>query len=363
VNEPNQLRRNPLTRRWTIFSESELTPEALVERTRQVAARHQPAEHDGPCPFCPGNEAMTPPEICVWRDGAIRYSRDHGPAGSNWTARVFPNRFPVFGLEGELGRRAARNNYDVLNAIGANEIIVETRDHQRSWAETGPEIIGRSLLLYRERMRDLQRNPHLGHQAVYKHVGMRRASRIVHPYSQLIAAPVVPERVRRELDAFRQHYTQKERCLLCDVTREVQRSSKDLQVVENAGFTAFVPFFAAHPFEVWVIPRRHEAFFPSVRDDEVELAADVLTRVLGKLEKVLGSLAMTLSLLTAPNPHYAVQLGYWRTLGEDYHWRIVIIPRLPLMADLYRGFTLGTGFDVNPIFPEQAAAFLRAAGA
>jgi UDPglucose--hexose-1-phosphate uridylyltransferase len=359
VNDPNQLRRNPLTRRWTIFSEGELSPEALVERTRH-AARERPVVDHGPCPFCPGNEAMTPAEICVWQDGGIRYSRDHGPAGSNWEVRAFPNRFPVFRLEGELGQRAARN-YDVLNAIGANEIIVETRDHQRSWAATSRDTIARSLLVYRERMRDLTRNPNVGHLALYKHVGMRRASRLVHPYSQLIAAPVVPERVRRELDAFRLHYIQKERCLLCDITREVDRTSKDLLVVENAAFSAFVPFFAAHPFEVWVTPRRHEAFFPNLADDEVELAADVMWRVLGKIEKVLGSLAMTLTLLTAPNPHYAVQLGYWRTLGDDYHWRLVIIPRLPLMADLYRGFVMGTGFDVNPILPEQAAAFLRAA--
>ena len=122
-----------------------------------------------------------------------------------------------------------------------------------------------------------------------------------------------------------------------------------------------MPFFAAHPFEVWVVPRRHEAFFPEIRDDEVTAAAEVIGASLTKIERVLGTLAMSLTLLTGPNPSYAVQLDYWRTLGEDYHWRLVIIPRLPLMADLYRGFVLGTGFDVNPILPELSATLLRGA--
>jgi UDPglucose--hexose-1-phosphate uridylyltransferase len=360
LSEANQLRRNPFTRKWTLYAVGQVAPAEVVARARE-ATEHAPLPAADPCPFCPGNEALTPAEILTWREGGIRYRRDSGPAGSDWDARVFPNRHPLFRLERDLGRRADRN-HDVLNAQGANEIIVETRDHIQSFADVSREVIRRSLVIYRERMRDLATNPNLGHQSVYKHLGLRRASQIVHPYSQLVASPVVPENVRAELDAFRLHFKQKERCLACDLVREVDRVSRDCQVVDNQAFTAFVPFFAAHPFEVWVMPRRHQAFFPELPDHEVGPAAEIIWRVLGRIEKVLGSLAMTLSLHTGPNPHYAAQHGYWRTLGEDYHWRLVITPRLPVGADFYRGFVMGTGFDVNPVFPEIAGTMLREAG-
>jgi UDPglucose--hexose-1-phosphate uridylyltransferase len=353
----NQLRRNPLTRRWTIFTEGDLSIDELLERTRRAAATAQPRSAD-PCPFCPGNEAMTPEEILVWHDGAMRYRRDHGPAGSAWEARVFPNRNPLFRVEGALGRRAQRN-YDVINAIGASEIIVESTTHKASWQEVDLEMIRRALVIYRERMRELARNPDVGHQALYKHVGLRRASQIVHPYSQLVAAPVVPEVVRQELDSFRLHYRQKERCLACDIIREVDRTSADCKIVDNAAFTAFVPYFAPHPFEVWVTPRRHQAWFTDLADEEIDPAAEVLWTALRKLDHVVGSLAMTLTVHTGPNPRYSAQRGYWDTIADDYHWRFVIIPRLPVLADVYRGFVMGTGLDVNPIYPEHAGLRLK----
>lgn len=359
MNEPNQLRRNPLTRRWTVYPVGEISPKELVTRARQGASA-EPRPSVDPCPFCPGHEAMTTEEILTWKEGAIRYRRDHGPAGSDWDARVFPNQHPLFRLEGQLHRRAERN-YDVLNAIGANEVIVETRDHLVSFADVSPELVRRTLLLYRERMRDLASNPELGHQAVFKHFGLRQASKIVHPYSQLFAAPVVPERVHRELDTCRSHFRQKERCLTCDLVRDMDRVSQDCKVAENSRFTAFVPFFAPHPFEVWVVPRRHLAFFPELSDEEIGPAADVIWRTLGAIEELVGALAVTLTVNTGPNPNYAAQRGFWQTLRDDYHWRIVILPRLPVVADLYRGFVMGTGFDVNPVLPEVAGTMLREA--
>ena len=50
------------------------------------------------CPFCPGNEGKTPPEILAYgRNGT-------GPNSAGWSIRVVPNRFPALGIEGELDR-------------------------------------------------------------------------------------------------------------------------------------------------------------------------------------------------------------------------------------------------------------------
>jgi UDPglucose--hexose-1-phosphate uridylyltransferase len=47
--------------------------------------------------------------------------------------------------------------------------------------------------------------------------------------------------------------------------------------------------------------------------------------------------------------------GYWKTVEQDYHWHIEIMPRLTKVA----GFEWGTGFYICPLPPEDAAGFLR----
>src|SRR5262249_34182817 len=71
-----------------------------------------------------------------------------------------------------------------------------------------------------------------------------------------------------------------------------------------------------------------------------------LHQVLNKLELGLDSPAYNYIIHTAPFDH-----------GElpHYHWHIEVIPRLTKVA----GFEWGSGFYINPVPPENAAAFLR----
>ena len=86
-------------------------------------------EIQGPknCPFCPGAESKTPPEILV-------YGRNGGGANTpGWNIRVVPNRFPALGIEGELDREG-EGLFDKMNGVGAHEVIVETPEHAATLA-------------------------------------------------------------------------------------------------------------------------------------------------------------------------------------------------------------------------------------
>ena len=83
------LRRDPIVGRWVIIStERRGRPHDFIKL--------QPARPVSMalCPFCPGQERLTPKEIMAYRP------QPGGPNSPNWTVRVVPNKFPALQVEG-----------------------------------------------------------------------------------------------------------------------------------------------------------------------------------------------------------------------------------------------------------------------
>jgi UDPglucose--hexose-1-phosphate uridylyltransferase len=71
------------------------------------------------------------------------------------------------------------------------------------------------------------------------------------------------------------------------------------------------------------------------------------------LKTVLTKLKAALS---DPPYNYVLHTDTLGTIARDfYHWHLEIIPKLSRVA----GFEWGTGFYINPVSPEDAAAYLR----
>ncbi|MFN3480038.1 MAG: galactose-1-phosphate uridylyltransferase, partial [Thermodesulfovibrionales bacterium] len=116
----HELRKDPLLGRWVaVISESRPPSEY------KITAENTP---ESGCLLCPGREGETPPEITSIRE----YDR--------WLVRVIPHFRPVFQIEGDLGRRGV-GMYDRMNNIGANEIVIETPEHERSPEDIGIEQV------------------------------------------------------------------------------------------------------------------------------------------------------------------------------------------------------------------------------
>ena len=259
-----------------------------------------------------------------------------------------------FQIEGDLGRRGV-GIYDRMNSIGANEILIESPEHNRKPEDMGLEQMIRVITLYRDRVADLDRDSSLRYILIYKDSGKEAGEIFSHPVSFLMATPVIPKTVKDELDNAKQYYSYKERCIFCDIMSEELRVGERI-ILETKYFVAFCPYAAQFPFESWIIPKSHCCAFHEITDDEIEDMGLILMTVLQKLRKIFVEPPFNYFIHTAPN--MVPRRNHWHTLGEDFHWHLEIIPRLVRTS----GFEWGSGFYVLPTSPENAAKYLREVG-
>jgi UDPglucose--hexose-1-phosphate uridylyltransferase len=332
----SELRKDPVTGRWVIIStDRRKRPTDFRLETVQIAP-------DPSCPFCEGNEAMTPPEILGVRHNGSR------PNQPGWGLRVVPNQFPVLRVEGTLDRQG-EGLFDKMNGIGAHEVIIEAPQHLDQLASMSDEAVERVLWAIHDRMLDLQRDQRFRYIIAFKNHGMAAGASLDHSHSQIIALPIVPREVRDEVDGARAHFAAKERCVFCDIIRQETREGQRL-IAENADVVAVAPYAPRFPFETWLLPRRHESRFESSPRHEYASLARMLGEILRRINKTLGSPPYNLLIHTAPIAEPA---------GDFYHWHVEIIPKLTKVA----GFEWATGFYLNPTSPEEAAQVLRDARA
>jgi UDPglucose--hexose-1-phosphate uridylyltransferase len=334
------LRRDPITGRWVI------NPANMDDQHSTLADLEQMI-HKGICPFCEGNEKSTPPEIFALRG---KESKENGPG---WEVRVVPNISPALRVELDVDRRAELM-YDLMNAVGAHEVIIETPKHISNLADLEVPQIAKVIETYKQRIMDLKKDGRLRSVFIFKNYGERAGSSpIKHAHSQLIAVSVTPKNLKEELMGAKQYFDYKHRCVYCDMVRQEQ-SSKKRTICENTHFLALAPFASRFSHEVWILPKRHSADFEYVSDDERDQLAAVLKEVLLRLKVLLKDPPYNYILHSGPNRTKRRRWA-WKTLSEDYHWHIEIMPRYVRID----GFEWGTGLYINTTSPEQAAEKLR----
>ncbi len=327
-----ELRKDPIINRWVIIStERGKRPVFFGEET-------QP-QKTGMCPLCPGNENMTPPEVYAVRADNAQ------PNSPNWTLRVVPNKFPALRIEGNLDKEGV-GLYDRMNGVGAHEVIVETPVHGQTLSGMDVYSIQDLFIACRERILDLVNDKRFRYVMVFKNHGSIAGASLDHSHTQLIALPIVPRRVSEEISGGLAYYKYKDRCVFCDIIAQEKEDNVRV-IVENENFIAISPFASRFPFEVWILPKKHEPYFAlHERTEKYYDISELLLIILKKYDKVLNSPPYNFMIHTTPFGNGDMQ---------HYHWHMEIIPRLTKMA----GFEWGTGFYINPTPPEEATAYLR----
>jgi UDPglucose--hexose-1-phosphate uridylyltransferase len=335
-----ELRKDPVTGRWVIIS---------TERAKRPSDFQFSVEEKGkvPCPFCGGHENETPPEVF-----AMRVKGE--PDTPGWDVRVIPNMYPALRVEGDLGREGV-GMCDMMNGVGAHEVIVETPEHAKELSDLDVGGIKKVLVAYKERIEDLEKDTRLKYVLIFKNKGKDAGASLQHSHSQLIATPITPKRVKEELQGAKEYYEYKRRCVFCDYMKQETKLFRDRLIRENEDFVALAPFASCFPFEVWILPKRHSPDFVSMSDREMEGFAVMLKEILNKIRRVLNDPPFNYVLHMAP--FRRPKAGYWGTIDEDYHWHLEITPRITKLA----GFELGSDFYINPTSPEVAAELLKGA--
>ena len=326
-----ELRKDPLTRSWV------LTGDDLPETTPRPVAQ---------CRLCPGSPTHLQQ---ISSRPAVR--------GGPWAARAVVHPDAVYHIEGSPDRRGD-GIYDRMPTLGAHEILVENPRHdQQLWTAEEAEI-EQFLLLAAQRIQDLKGDGRFRYISVFKNYGAGSGQEFEHPNSELAATTFIPRRVLYELRASLDYFKQKERCVFCDILAQEMNSGQ--RVIEVRGdLVSLCPFATRAPYETWMLSRSHDASFERFalsRPGSVRDLAALLKRTLLRIRTITESFHMVVH--TAPNRfHASASLGYWKTLDEDYHWHIEILPILSAKAKSY------TFKEVyySPVSPESAARRLREA--
>ncbi len=329
----SELRKDPITRRWVIIS-TERGKRPHDFKTEPVHAQTKF------CPFDPGNEQFVPKEIYAVRQPGSK------PNDPNWSLRVVPNKFPALRIEGELDKRGF-GIYDMMNGIGAHEVIIETPIHTETIDIMTHKQVKDIVEAYKIRILDLEKDKRMKYVLVFKNFGSQAGASLEHSHSQLVALPILPKRIIEKAEGSKKYFDYKERCIMCDIINQEKYENKRT-VEENDNFITIEPFAARFPFETWIIPKEHCAHYELNNSDYYDSFARILQNTIKRISIALDNPPYNFILLNAP---------FTKEYDVYFHWHLEIIPRLTKIA----GFEWGSGFYINPTPPENAAKFLKEA--
>src|SRR3989338_11393257 len=230
----SELRKDPVIGRWVRISTER------ARRPHDFAAATVPFT-EKPCPFCHSKEHDTPEEIFSIRAASSK------PNQAGWDVRVVPSIAPVLKVEDKINRRG-RGMYDMMDGIGAHEIIVETPNHISDISMLDENQIAKVLTAYVERIKDLEKDARFKYVLIFKNHGVIAGAGIIrHSRSQIIAMPINPKRVKEELEGAKKYFAYKERCIFCDLLKQELEVKKRI-VYDSDGFIAITPFASRFPF-------------------------------------------------------------------------------------------------------------------
>ncbi len=332
----SELRQNPATKDWVIIStERAKRPEEFSLPHDELDNREKVAD----CPFCEGNEPLTPPETLSYRAYGTK------PNAPGWWIRIVPNKFSALAPKDALQRIKADDFFRHMDGFGEHEVLVEHPRHNMTIAIMEQKQVEEIFLAYRERHITLSQDPRFELLIIFKNHGPSAGTSVRHSHSQIIATPITPQHIRHRLEEAMRYFDDNGECVYCAMLQK-ELALKERIVLETDNFAAFEPFASRSPFETWILPKKHDSSFESITPQHTKELAYVAKQTLGKIYFSLKN----------PDYNYIIHSSPCHEKNvEYYHWHIQILPRISAMA----GFELGSGIYINTVIPESAARFLR----
>jgi UDPglucose--hexose-1-phosphate uridylyltransferase len=321
----SQMRLNPLTGRWvTIVAERAQRPSDFAPRAREFEA-----DPDRPCPFCPGNEEATLPAL------------DTVDEGGSWRMRVIPNLYPAFDGDSGFVVHHLGPVHVTAEASGIHEVFIYTPDHDGGLDRLDDHDAEEMMRLLQRRLADHATRSEVRYTQVIINHGREAGASLAHPHAQVLGLPFVPGEILDEERAFARFAGG---CVIC-TTIEAELASGERVVFADEDVVCIAPFWSGAPFELLLMPRRHELHLQDADPTSAEAMGRAIRDAVAHLETALGDVAYNIGFHTAPHEH-----------SGQYHWHVHLWPNLVTSA----GFERGTGVMINVTAPELAAETLRA---
>ena len=336
-----ELRENLATKRWVVIATERAKRSDDFKKGKELPAP-RPA-YDAKCPFCEGNEMPDQEEIFAIRRPGTE------PGGKGWKLRVIPNKYPVLvppqkGASIEVKRHKA-GIYLHMEGIGKHELVIENAAHNKTIATMTIEEVSAVIKAYQARYIALDRDPSYKQVIIFRNQGAGAGASQLHPHSQIIAGPMIPQHMRYAFAEAQRYYDELGKCVFCDMIK-YELAEKERLVMQNDKFVAFVPYASLLPYETWILPIKHSTSFANLLPEDMGPLAQILHDILAKLYYGLSN----------PDYNYCIRsVPHYLACEPYYHWHIQVLPRLTTPA----GFEIGSGIAVNVTLPEESAKFLR----
>ena len=315
----------PELRNDLVTGRSVLLAPARAARPHTVAPPPSgPAVVEG-CPFCPGNEHATPPELGRTGSGT--------PDTPGWRVRVVPNLYPIVGGT-DAGPHADATRHPGAN--GRHEVVILDPDHSCDLGRLDDARVEELFTVLCDRAR-IGAAAGLAHVQVLVNHGRAAGASIAHPHAQVVAIDFVPPAARDAVQRFAGTATD---LVADDFAASIPQAGR---IADGAAW-AWCPWAAASPYETRIAAPDAGPRFEATPHAALAAVARVTRDVVAGIGRLLGEVAYNVVLHNGP------------TRGDQpFHWYVTVVPRVTTIA----GFELGTGVLVNTVTPADAAANLR----
>ncbi|OGF26162.1 hypothetical protein A2331_01770 [Candidatus Falkowbacteria bacterium RIFOXYB2_FULL_34_18] len=242
-----------------------------------------------------------------------------------WQVVSIKNIFPAVTLDNE-------------KAYGAQEVIIETRDHTKELADLSEDEIESVLRMYAKRTKNIGENEKIDYILCFKNQGSKAGASIVHAHSQVFATHIIPPDISKEMVKAQSYKIKHGTCPYCDIIKKEIKTER--KIFEDGYIAAFAPYASEYHYEAWIFTKRHLDNITMLNDDEFKSFAHVLKKILTKLQKLNLSFNFFMHQLIS---------------NKDQHFYLKIQPR----DSIWAGIEIGSHLVINSISPEIAAEFYR----
>ncbi len=320
-----KLRQNIVTGEWVVIA-----PER-AKRPEDFVMAAAPKRHiDSQCPFCIENQNSAYPLSIKDAETENVY--------------VIPNKYPAFSKEDSIISEGD-NFYQDTKSVGGHEVIV-LKKHDQDIYEDGKIIIDEMIGVYKNRYHFYDNNPTIEYTMLIHNHGPEAAASIEHPHSQLFASAILPSYIEKELDGSKRYFDSGKKCVFCRMV-EIEKENNQRVIFENEQFLVFTFFASRFPFEMWVVPKKHQSQFENIDQNTQTELSEALHEAISKLNKALNFPPFNYWIHTLPH-HY-------QEANDYYHWHMEIAPRV----SKFGGYEMGSGIVIDVVSPELAARYLQ----
>jgi UDPglucose--hexose-1-phosphate uridylyltransferase len=266
------------------------------------------------------------------------------PEGDGVRLRILKDyAFHLVGTEEEarqIDQQVAQVAMEAARAAGSWRAMVAPPREHRPLHLVGSAVVEALVTGARDAIEAARAADQTDYLQVVQNWGAQSGARTNHLCLEFYDLPQIPHRIAEELGGAARFVIREGECPYCRLVRDTTQARGRL-VWEDADSVAFAPWASRSAFELWIVPRRHEADFGRVTEADIRATATALRHVLTTLAGTLDGPPYNLILHTAP---------LRERVDATYHWHWEIHPRLRDIA----GLELGTGLPVNPVSPEDA---------